>query len=314
MFCKISSLWTISPTMTQEIVCQRAVPADPYEVQENLVSYKGICSNLLERTKKFDANSPNLTSEDFNVFLESSCGQSLKIIRGIECLIQPYIHDWIAIPQSAEQQLSKLCLDLTRLHSGLCLVESLSELTVHASTDTQATVCIYLRMTRRVIMRSSEVAFEKSRQQINRFTQDDSSSCGSAAGSATAPEDWSEVSSQTSSLSARSGMADCNIAYCEGLVVGFLDSLHAKQPETTPLHSKDSPGRLLLRGACKLLMKEHTGYTGIVDEPHSVDDKVPDRSQIETLHYLSSAGRLLMSFKASGVCSFMVDMAEGSHI
>ncbi|KAH0400275.1 hypothetical protein KCU89_g5353, partial [Aureobasidium melanogenum] len=144
-----------------------------------------------------------------------------------------------------------------------------------AHTDVQASVRIYLRMTRRAIMQNREVASKKSRQQTNRSALDDSSSCESAASSMTSPEDWTEVSSQTSSLSERSVMADRNIAYCEGLVVGFLDSLHTTQSETRSLPSKDSPGRVLLRDACKLLVKEHTGYTGTVVETHSKDNEIP---------------------------------------
>lgn len=68
-------------------------------------------------------------------------------------------------------------------------------------------------------------------------------------------------------------MADRNIAYCEGLVVGFLDSLHTTQLETRSLYSKDSPGRVLLRDACNPLVKEHTGYTGTVVETRSKDNE-----------------------------------------
>ncbi|KAH0198062.1 hypothetical protein KCU99_g8120, partial [Aureobasidium melanogenum] len=129
-----------------------------------------------------------------------------------------------------------------------------------AHTDVQASVRIYLK---------------KSRQQTNRSALDDSSSCESAASSMTPPEEWTEVSSQTPSLSERSVITDRNIACCEGLVVGFLGSLHTTQSETRSLPSKDSPGRVLLRDACKLLVKEHSGYTGTVVGTHSKGNEIP---------------------------------------
>lgn len=149
MFCRISSF---SSTMTQEIVCERA-ESEKFEVRETLLSYKSICMNLSERTKKLDAKNPNLSrhigkatrqlelckeqiesvlgdkntdfSENLDTFLESGWARSLKGIKGIECLVQPYMHDWITISQDAERQLNNFCIDLNDLFVELYLVTNL---------------------------------------------------------------------------------------------------------------------------------------------------------------------------------------------
>lgn len=156
MFYKISSF---SFTMAQEIVCARAASAH-FEARETLLAYKSICMNLLEGTKKLDTGNSNLTrhisratrelelckeeiesilgpkntniSKNFNTVLNRSWARSLGIIRGIECLIQPYTHEWITIPQEAERRLYNFYLDLQELYVELCLVRCLSFLIVHA--------------------------------------------------------------------------------------------------------------------------------------------------------------------------------------
>lgn len=136
-------------------------------------------------------------------------------------------------------------------------------------------------MTRAAIIQNKEnrrsAASKKPEQQANRSILDNSSS--GFAGNMTPPEDWTEVSSPGSLPLEISVNADRNIGYCEGLFVGFLDSLHVMQPEIMSLHSKDSPGRVLLRDACKLLMKERTTYTDTVNEIHSKDDETSDSEE-----------------------------------
>lgn len=110
--------------------------------------------NLLQRTKKFDAKNPNLTSHiskairqlefckdeiesilghentnfgaNFDNFLESGSTRALGFVRGIERLIEPYTHDWVTIPQEADRQLYNLHLDLYDLYVELYLANSLS--------------------------------------------------------------------------------------------------------------------------------------------------------------------------------------------
>jgi hypothetical protein len=85
-----------------------------------------------EEIKTVPRRKDNNYSVHLNTILKSSWTQCLESIRGIECLIQPYMYDWIHIPQETKRQLEIFCHELHEIYTELCLIKDLSMLTLCA--------------------------------------------------------------------------------------------------------------------------------------------------------------------------------------
>ncbi|CAD0046025.1 unnamed protein product [Aureobasidium pullulans] len=115
------------------------------------------------------------------------------------------------------------------------------------------------------------------------------SSSNSSTGTLTPSEGWSEIGrpaplsdDQPAGATLPKGV---DLGYCEGLVVGYLESLGIAQTDRqtrVPSQLPDSPGRLLLRNACKALAVETTCPVEVPetklesDKNKEKDDKTSD--------------------------------------
>lgn len=89
------------------------------------------------------------------------------------------------------------------------------------------------------------------------------SSSNSSTGTLTPSEGWSEIGRPAPLSDDQPAVATLpkgvDLGYCEGLVVGYLESLDFAQTDRqtrVPSQLPDSSGRLLLRNACKALALE----------------------------------------------------------
>lgn len=110
----------------------------------------------------------------------------------------------------------------------------------------------------------------------------------SSTGTLTPSEGWSEIGGpaplsddQPAGATLPKGV---DLGYCEGLVVGYLESLDFAQTDRqarVPSQLPDSPGRLLLRNACKALAIEIASPVKVIEtklEPDKNKEKKGDKT------------------------------------
>jgi len=99
----------------------------------------------------------------------------------------------------------------------------------------------------------------------------------------TPSEGWSDIGSEVTLLPIRKGspVTYLNLAHCEGLVLGYLESLDVVQAANKDKSSSklvDSPGRILLSNACKVLASE---ITGSIDTSTVLGEPEDKRTEVE---------------------------------
>lgn len=128
-----------------------------------------------------------------------------------------------------------------------------------------------------------ETEAKETTQGLDTVSTEDCSSNTSSTGVMTPSEGWSDIGSEVTLLPIRKGspVTYLNLAHCEGLVLGYLESLDVVQAANKDKSSSklvDSPGRILLSNACKVLASE---ITGSIDTSTVLGEPEDKRTEVE---------------------------------
>ncbi|THY94281.1 hypothetical protein D6C92_04959 [Aureobasidium pullulans] len=246
------------------------------------------CLTSLERDANIRTLNVNATAT-----LRRAELQSLKAIRDLESIIRPVKDEWTEVSEDTSRQISAIAWELHRQYIDMWLIKEISKLTSGSRTPSEA-FRVGLKNRQSVtaminkISRDRRQGTKEMMEQCGSLVLADDLSSDSSAGLPTPSEGWSEVhqvhGQEALAEDEKSGrlMTGINLAYCEGLVVGYLellDTRHTGLETRAPSHLADSPGRLLLRNACKVLANEVASTAGTEDgEPLSEKKKVDTTS------------------------------------
>ncbi|THW09006.1 hypothetical protein D6D18_08589 [Aureobasidium pullulans] len=246
------------------------------------------CLTSLERDANIRTLNVNATAT-----LRRAELQSLKAIRDLESIIRPVKDEWTEVSEDISRQISAIAWELHRQYIDMWLIKEISKLTSGSQTPSEAfRVGLKERKSDTAminkISRDRRQDTKEMMKHCGSLVPKDNLSSDSNAGLLTPSGGWSEFHEDDGQeappqyeKSGRS-MAGTNLAHCEGLVVGYLELLDTRHtgPETrAPSHLTDSPGRLLLRHACKTLANEMAIATETEDaEPLSEKKKVDTTS------------------------------------
>ncbi|THZ78530.1 hypothetical protein D6C84_08186 [Aureobasidium pullulans] len=130
---------------------------------------------------------------------------------------------------------------------------------------------------------AKETEAKETTQGLDTVSTEDCSSNTSSTGVMTPSEGWSDIDSEATLLPVGKDFpVTCNnLAHCEGLVLGYLESLDVVQAANKDKSSSklvDSPGRILLSNACKVLASE---MTGSIDTSTVLDGPKDKRTEVE---------------------------------
>ncbi|THW09005.1 hypothetical protein D6D24_08743 [Aureobasidium pullulans] len=297
--------------MSKEITCVQATPA---KSQLPMVSrcYRSVCKALLERVKeqKLGAKNPYLIvavekavyqieycatilsdfeeytgmehmSNNIVAVLVNARNNTLEVMKQFESLIQPFKDEWITIPRHTADQIDAICMECTRILKKL-MCDGQSGIRNHLSK--RQTWFTELKQA----SQAKEIEAKETTQGLDTVSTEDCSSNTSSTGVMTPSEGWSDIGSEVTLLPIRKGslVTYLNLAHCEGLVLGYLESLDVVQAANKDKSSSklvDSPGRILLSNACKVLASEMTGSIGtstVLGEPEDKRTEVePNKSE-----------------------------------
>ncbi|THY22779.1 hypothetical protein D6D00_06628 [Aureobasidium pullulans] len=286
--------------MSDTIISARAVP-DLDELELALIDYKNTVDNLLKRTEhslfagdnaylaadigrvihslevtkqhliklKGYTNNKKL-SANVTATLKRAEKSSLEAMRNLEVIIAPIKDEWTEISQDISRQMLVIFLTLRKHSLDLWMIREISKLSNHSSVSIKSfrSALTKIRSATATIneitdarRQDAEDEMEQSHSQVPILD----SSNNSSTSTLTPSEGWSEIGrlaplSDDQPADATS-MKGVDLGYCEGLVVGYLQSLGVAQTDRqtrVPSQLPDSPGRLLLRNACKALAVEIT--------------------------------------------------------
>ncbi|THY20401.1 hypothetical protein D6D01_06775 [Aureobasidium pullulans] len=286
--------------MSDTIISARAVPESD-ELELALMDYKNTVANLLKRTEqslyagenaylaayvgrvihslditrqhlielKEYTNNKKLSS-NVTVTLKRAEKSSLEAMRDLETIIAPIKDEWTEVFQDISRQMLVIFLTLRKHSLDLWMIREISKLRNHSSASIKSFRSVLTKI-RSATATINEITDARRQDAEDEMEQSHSqvlilgSSTNSSTGTLPPSEGWSEISrpaplfdDQPAGATLPKGV---DLGYCEGLVVGYLESLDIAQTgrETRgPSQLADSPGRLLLRNACKALAVEIT--------------------------------------------------------
>ncbi|TIA13655.1 hypothetical protein D6C81_07087 [Aureobasidium pullulans] len=303
--------------MSKEITCVQATPA---KSQLPMVSrcYRSVCKALLERVKeqKLGAKNPYLIvavekavyqieycatilsdieeytgmehmSNNIVPVLVNARNNTLEVMKQFESLIQPFKDEWITIPRHTADQIHAICMKLHAHPVDVYLVKKVARLAGVASKPSGIRNHLSKRQTwfteLKQASQAKEAEAKETTQGLDTVSTEDCSSNTSSTGVMTPSEGWSDIDSEATLLHVGKDFpVTCNnLAHCEGLVLGYLESLDVVQAANKDKGSSklvDSPGRILLSNACKVLASE---MTGSIDTSTVLGEPEDKRTEVE---------------------------------
>ncbi|THY61838.1 hypothetical protein D6C86_05973 [Aureobasidium pullulans] len=255
--------------------------------------YRSVCKALLERVKeqKLGTKNPHLiVAVEKAVYQIEYCATILSDFEEytgmehmsnniFESLIQPFKDEWITIPRHTADQIDAICMELHAHSVDVYLVKKVARLARIASKPSKKLMC-----DDQSASQAKETEAKETTQGLDTVSTEDCSSNTSSTGVMTPSEGWSDIGSEATLLPIGKGspVTYLNLAHCEGLVLGYLESLDVVQAANKDKGSSklvDSPGRILLSNACKVLANEVASTAGTEDgEPLSEKKKVDTTS------------------------------------
>ncbi|THX21918.1 hypothetical protein D6D12_09633 [Aureobasidium pullulans] len=310
--------------MSDTIVSARAVPESD-QLELALIDYKNTVDNLLKRTEQSlyagdnaylaadigrVIHSLNITkqhliklkgytnnkklSANVTATLKRAEKSSLEAMRNLEVIIAPIKDEWTEISQDISRQMLVIFLTLRKHSLDLWMIREISKLRNHSSASIKSFRSALTKI-RSATATVNEITDARRQDAEDEMEHSDSqvlildSSSNSSTGTLTPSEGWSEIGrpaplsdDQPAGATLPKGV---DLGYCEGLVVGYLESLGIAQTDRqtrVPSQLPDSPGRLLLRNACKALAVETTCPVEVPetklesDKNKEKDDKTSD--------------------------------------
>ncbi|THW87811.1 hypothetical protein D6D17_08926 [Aureobasidium pullulans] len=199
--------------------------------------------------------------------LDNARNNTLEVMKQFESFIRPFKDEWITIPRHTADQIDAICMELHAHSVDVYLVKKVARLASLASTSSTKSVCDeqcgfrqHLVKKRTWITKNKQASQAKetkakeAMQLIDAVSTEDYSSNTSSTGVMTPSEGWSDIGSEATLLLIGKGspVTYLNLAHCEGLVLGYLESLDVVQAANKDKSSSklvDSPGRILLSNA-----------------------------------------------------------------
>ncbi|THW92158.1 hypothetical protein D6D15_03374 [Aureobasidium pullulans] len=228
--------------------------------------------------------------------LDNARNNTLEVMKQFESLIQPFKDEWITIPRHTADQIDAICIELHAHSVDVYLVKKVARLARIASKPSKKLMCddqsgvrnhLSKRQTWFTELKQASQAREteakETTQGLDTVSTEDCSSNTSSTGVMTPSEGWSDIGSEATLLPIGKGspVTYLNLAHCEGLVLGYLESLDVVQAANKDKGSSklvDSPGRILLSNACKVLASE---MTGSVDTSTALGEPEDQRTEVE---------------------------------
>ncbi|TIA42196.1 hypothetical protein D6C78_01309 [Aureobasidium pullulans] len=228
--------------------------------------------------------------------LVNARNNTLEVMKQFESLIQPFKDEWITIPRHTADQIHAICMKLHAHSVDVYLVKKVARLARIASKPSKKLMCddqsgIRNHLSKRQTWftelkqasQARETEAKETTQGLDTVSTEDCSSNTSSTGVMTPSEGWSDIGSEATLLPIGKGspVTYLNLAHCEGLVLGYLESLDVVQAANKDKGSSklvDSPGRILLSNACKVLASE---MTGSVDTSTALGEPEDQRTEVE---------------------------------
>ncbi|KAG2163924.1 hypothetical protein JADG_003663 [Aureobasidium aubasidani] len=228
--------------------------------------------------------------------LDNARNNTLEVMKQFDSLIQPFKDEWITIPRHTADQIDAICMELHAHSIDVYLVKKVARLARIASKPSKKLVCDDQSGIRNHLSKiqtwftelkqasqAKEAEAKDTTQGLDTISTEDYSSNTSSTGVMTPSEGWSDIGSEATLLPIEKDfpVTYLNLAHCEGLILGYLESLDVVQAEKKDKGSSklfDSPGPVLLSNACTVLVSEMTGY---IDTSTVLSEPEDQRTEVE---------------------------------